>query len=950
MKKIKGIKKILIMVLLSVALVFTIGGFKNTFQAQAAGETCTYTYAAYSKEGYETLQNARIIDEDGDCSTTIDDLKALIATYEALKTTGSEGNKKKKFWTDGDGKRFRGYIDIPQLPDGSYNEDDENIDWDTIIPRGDGTNEGIYNALKAELAAWEAKNPPLTAITPGQEIVVEIYAELSTSGQIRAVAATLDLEGAIDSTAGITPYYNKTETANGATTTLQGISSTSPTIGWQYSAATGKAAAAGKVFVGAFGVTTSSTGSGFTVTLADAATNNNSGKTLFIPHATGEQVNDSFNTPSKNSRFLDEPLELAGATISDDTSLMVLTVDGKSILTGTGPQYAASDEITGNKAAVFAQVKDNGTIENTGYVYKTNPTLPATGTANAPSGSTGTVSIAAGNFDVDMSGVSAGDSVWVVFRAIASDTVAKKWYSVQVTKAKDTNCDLEAVEIKATVSGTSTPLLTETSSLTSQTEFNVYYPKGTTTSNSFTIKPTFTAPKTATLNGATATSNAVTPLTSISNGSVVTIVVKAQDTSKTKTYKFTFYEADTKPISVTGYSGPSSNVQSQTGEYATASKKFTLNNMALGRDVCWLNIVLPTNASAELFDTNKTTSLGTITSGTNTSTISYPTTANDAASTKTVWIKVTNNGYTDWYEVEVNRPKADNDKSGVTITAMGYVDANNANQTYTLPSALPTNNSTNITNTPKLTYNSKTASFVINVPSGSKTKILNASGVDITGQTQTLTLDAGKTNLQKTFNFYVQTEYDRTQSQPQSNGTQYTIVIEEEPANGTKTLDKLEVKNSSGATLPKPAPTMSGGVTIYNYDIDTDLNGNTFTVDLAWSPATTKAYVGKTVNPSTEYNASTTYDVGDTVYVRLVAEDETVSEYRIVTTKAKSSNNKIISIMLEYEAEDGSKVTVFPASAFNQGTTTYNTNQVSSLTVPYSVKSVNYTVVLDDAK
>ncbi|MDE7385332.1 MAG: cadherin-like beta sandwich domain-containing protein, partial [Anaeroplasmataceae bacterium] len=947
MKKIKGIKKILIMFLLSLALVFTIGGLKNTFQAQAAGETCTYSYVAYSKEGYLAVKNARIMSSEN-ANSTIEEVKAILEAYEKLPSaTPPQKTTKNNYFLTGAGAKFHTYYNFKQNPDGSYDNEDSSDGWEEHS-RGD-TSEQIYNALKAEVAAFEAKNPPLSAITPGQEIVVEIYAELSNSGQIRAVAATIDFDGAIDTSAGVTPYLNQSELTNGATQTTSGMSSTNPTIGWQYSAASGKAAAAGKVLVGALGVTTSSSGSGFTVKLVDADSNTNSGKTLFIVHATSERVNDNNGDAAANARFLETPLELQGATISSDTTLIELTVDSKSILSGAGPQYAASDEITGNSAAVFAKVKDSGTIEGTGYVYTSSPSLPASGDASAPSGSTKTVSIAAGHFDIDMSGVSAGDSVWVAFRAIASDTVAKKWYAVKVTKAKDTNCDLEAVEIKATVSGTSTSLLNETSSLTTKTEFDVYYPKGTTTLTSFTLKPTFTSPKTATVAGANATSNAVIPLSAVSNGSSVTVVVKAQDTSKTKTYTFTFHEADTAPISVKGYSGPSSNVKEVSGE--KSSKKFTLSDMALGRDSFWLNVVLPTGASAELFDTNKTTSLGTITSGSNTSPISYPTAANDAASTKTVWIKVTNNGYEDWYEVEVNRPKADNDKTGITITAMGYVDANNANQTYSLPSALPASNTTNIVNTPKLTYNSKTASFKIDVPSGSKTKILNASGTDITGQTQTLTLDAGKTNLEKTFVFYVQTEYDRTQSQPLSNGTQYTIVIQEEPANGTKTLNTLEVKNSSGDTITKPTPTMSGGVTVYNYDIDTDLNGNSFTVDLAWSPATTKAYVGKTLNPSTEYNASTTYSVGDTVYVKLVAEDETTAEYRIVTTKAKSANNKITSIALTYENEDGTTQTdVFPASAFIQSTNEYDKNSVSSLVVPYAAKKIYYTVVLEDAK
>ena len=783
MKIVNKFKRGILLLALVIGLVLTGYGIKLSVRAAAdpSKPTVTYSYAAYTKAAWERYQNVRIIDEDGDCSTTLNDLKDLIARFEALKTTGSEGNKKKKFWTEGDGKRFSGYIQIPQLPDGSYDEESEDIDWDTIVSRG-STNDDIYNALKAEVAAIETKlaEGAVTKLVPGSDVVIAAYATSSSSQTIWNIQVVLDIKDIIQS--GSTKYYGNPVADNKTCFNACKDTTYGPMLGAAYTVPGDDLG--NPAFLGAVGFKVSNTATTTTVQYKKGVYE---GQNIFAD----QSMTSTINRQNYPNNFEENTIELKGATVSNRTDLTKLTVETKDALTGaTGPTYKGST-ITDGTADVSIAVAEEGTIDSTGYVYTSAPTL--TTSATAPAGSTGTVTISAGDFSYSMNSVTAGNSVWVAFKAIASDGVTFKWYAVELPKAMDTNCDLEAVEIKATVSGASKTLLSETSSLTTTTDFTVHYPKGTTNLNSFTIKPTFTSPKTATVAGAAATSNAVIPISAVSNGGSVTIVVKAQDTSKEKTYKFTFVEVDTTPISVKGISGPSSNLQTKNANYDAPSQKFTIDDMALGRDSFWLNVTLPSGASAELYNSDKTTKIGNITSGSNTSTVSYPSTKNDEASTKTVWIKVTKDGYEGWYEVEVNRPKAANDLTEVTITAEGYVDADNANKTYTLPGALPTTG-TDIKNSTKLTYNSKTASFKISVPSGSKTKILGSDGkTEITNNTQILTLEDGPDKLQKTFKFFVQTEYYQSQG---TTGPEYTIIIEEAQPNGTKTIYTLEVKNS----------------------------------------------------------------------------------------------------------------------------------------------------------
>ncbi|MDE6407846.1 MAG: cadherin-like beta sandwich domain-containing protein [Anaeroplasmataceae bacterium] len=934
MKIIDKFKRIVLLLTLAIGLILTGYGIKLSVNAEsdpAGRPVITYHYSAYKKDAYEAYLDAKIVVRDGDLAT-LDEVKSIIATYEALPTGNTlQQNKKKNFFTSGDGSKYNEYYNIPKLPNGEYDYDNA----DGPYNRGT-TSEDVYAALKAEVAAFEAnlEAGAVTKLVAGQEIVIAVTATTSDNTPIYTSQVVLDLNGIMT---GTPTFYNSKDTLGNSlkvANKMQGDNR--PLLGQGFDRPqTGVLPY--PAFVGAVGFTVSNTATTTTVKMDKVV---DPGQTLFGVSS----INGTINMDTYADNFAEDTLELKGAAVSDKVGLTQLDVNSVDALKGNsaGPSYTGTNSTS--SADVKIKVEDDGTIESTGYVYTTQPTVPASGTAAAPAGSTSTVNITSGIFNYNMSSVGAGKSVWVLFKAVSSSGKVSKWYMVELPKAKSNDCNLE----KVIINGDTKELLNKTETdLASTKDYTVYYPKGTST---FTLTPTFIKDdKTAKVQGNTVTSGSVVTLTGISNNTVVPVVVTAQDGTTSKTYNFTFVEANTAPTAVVAKSGPAGGIVTVNGVYSSSPDTYTMDNMCPGRSSFGLTITLPSGASAVLKDSSggSSTLKDPVVSGVE-FTINYdtPVSQADTATTKTMILTVTNAGVSQNYVLVVNRPAADKDMD-IEIINLTYVKPDGSTDTYSLPATPTLSGSTRVyTTTAKLPYNSTKANFTIQLKNASsKSKILDQTLNDINGVPKYLDLPTGPSDLSEEYLFYVQTEYDRAQGK---TGTVCKIVIEEENPSTDKNKTDLHIEDTSGTTIP--AKTTNDTTRKYTYEIDTSTYGDKFTVVFDWTPKDkAKAYAGTTSNPSVEYSASTQYNVGDTVYVKLVAENGSYDIYEIVTSKGKNSITDIEDIVITATVNGTTKI-IF--NGYNKTTYNYDYTMsgLSDLKVPYGTTSISYTVTLKDAK
>lgn len=886
--------------------------------------TVTYSYKAYTKEAWDTYNNTKIEDCDGN-QVSVADVKSLLEEYETL--------------TPGSKKELNFFIKT----------NDFSCNYDETIDRG-STSAEVYATLKNEIATIENNfaNGAVSKLVPGQDVIIATYAETSDGSDIWNIQVSLDIMSIIDGT----PTYYTNDGIGATYTTGQtvGVSSKATCLGFAWTDPTAGSAPS-PAYIGAVGFKVSPSASDITVQFAKDA---NTAQTLFGTTSSTDASNPTITYGKYGQNFAEIPLQLKGAAVSSNTNLETLTVDGGSNLaasdSGAGPSYAATSNITANSTTVYAAVKDSGSIANTAYVHTSAPNLasPTSGT---------TVSVSNGTFNVNMSSVATGSSVWVTFQAIASNNTNTKWYSIELPKAKSKDANLEGVTIGCQVSGSNVTVLSKSASdLSSTTNFDVYYPSG---ANNFTLTPiAATLSKTIEMSGSTVASGTAKSIT-VTDGGTVTVTVKAQDDTVTKTYTFTFHETSSKPDSVSGSSGQPVKVVNAT--YTANNTTFTMNDMAPGRDSFDLSITFPSSfpsstATVRLIGAENNPVTLTLSNGVYKKVgISYGTgyTGDNAklAATKTMTLEVTLSGMpAQTYTLVVNRPEVSDDENFV-ITNASY---NNLTGGGTTTITIPTSGTTHTVN--NLPYNTPKVNFTISMNNASsKTEIIAVTASDtssgnskINGVAQTYSLPTGPTNTTASYRFYVKTEFDALQG---SNGTLHTIVFNENAADSTKTFKTVDVKGGTSGTKLTPKSTTTSGTTVTEtYALDPTTDGTTFTVDMTWDdPNKTKAYIGTTPNPTTPYSSSSNgpFTVGDTIYLVLEAEDGSKITRVIKTETKKSSDNGIVSVKIEDVPTTGAASTLLDTPV-SSSKLNYAYPDVAK--VVYGTKKVKFTVVVSNAK
>lgn len=950
MKIMNKLKKIILLLFLVIGIALTGYGISVSVNAvQVPGRAvATFSSKLYKKDAYDAFKNVKIMDYTTTDLFSIDQVKALIDKYNNLPTINKpQQDAKREFFLNGEGAKFKSYYNVLRNDDGTYDISQSPDDW-VVHSRGE-TSDEVAAALQAEITLLEQAfaDSEITQLTPGQEIVIEAYMETDDNSDILQSVAVFDINGMIDSSSSPVFYQNSEygDMDNKQQATSYGIM-----LG--FDGCTSGKKVPSPAYLGAVGFKVSQNP---TVNKVDLVRDENKIHTVF----TSGIYTTTIDMNSNEEHFKCNAPELVQQAKSSDTTLTSLTVKGNELISGSN---GTANDFTGgtfgdSSVNLSATVKDNGSIESTAYIYTSKPSIPSSGTDNAPSGHTSTMNFVSGNGTMTFpSSTNAGDTVYVLFRVVANDNTTKRWCLLSIDKKQDENCNLSSLVIEGTNSGNVKQLLTESTSLNAANPtYTVYYAKNTTNFNITVGIPGYQA--TAVLNpgSLSLTHNNKTEFCSgtMTNNTTYTLLVTAQNTQYTNTYKIIFKEADTQPSDVKGTSGAGTN---QKIVNATLNgTKYTLSNMAPGQQSYNLNMTLPAGATAEVFsDSNCTNSMGALTSG-NAFNIKYDNseTSFETAKTKTVYVKITNGGISEVYEVEATRPVAEND-----MNFKFY------NTTYDSPTAtgismtITPNVSSGVTtykNSVKLPYDSPSAYLTIGfVNSNSKSKILSSDGQTvITDINQTITLDTGKNYTTKTFKFFVQTEYDKYNN---SNGTEIQVIIEEEQPDNTNTAQTIVLKPTNGSSFTTSDYINQGNN--YTYYVKQVTHGSTFTLDVTLGGSKAKAYASTSpltadstgkYNSSNAYNSTTVYNTGETIYLYVQAEDLSSTAYTIKIETAKNNEAGIQDIkIIAIDSRTGTESTIFETTDFNPSTYLYDKNSISKLEVPYGTKVIKWIVNLKD--
>ena len=171
------------------------------------------------------------------------------------------------------------------------------------------------------------------------------------------------------------------------------------------------------------------------------------GQTMFMDGNDGSTSSDAYQNPTQ---ILEDNCVISVAGLSDDVGLTDITVEGKSCLSTSSSvnvngdatlQYKGSDTNDGT-ANVSITVQNSGKLVANSVKY--GKTL---------SSQTSSATQSENSFSVNMNALNAGESYIATFQVESSSGNVRKWYAVELPKAKDTNCDLDSLGFSGTNGG-----------------------------------------------------------------------------------------------------------------------------------------------------------------------------------------------------------------------------------------------------------------------------------------------------------------------------------------------------------------------------------------------------------------------------------------------------------------------------------------------------------------
>ena len=667
MKLTKKIKIGISFILMSVAILVTFGTIRTN--AAVSTDTITYHYSVYTKETWLKYLAAK----NNESFIVFEDLKVNDAMYaEDVTPCLEDYTNSGASLLDSIGGEF-------------YTSDDLQKNGEEYATTGSGRNQKyvlkagavlssystdaeVYGALNTLFPSKDMSSyPTITQAVPGDEIVVAVNAELMTGTRMRQAVVLLDLERYAQG-GNLTRYYSELVESEGFTASNLSTKGIGLNIGW--TSPSTSVYTDSPAFVGAIGFTIATGVTGNmkieflkkerqqAVGVASAELN----KTCFVD---GNAGSTSASYGTQGSQFREDNCVISVAGLSDDVGLTDITVEGKSCLSTSSSvnvngdatlQYKGSDTNDGT-ANVSITVQNSGKLVANSVKY--GKTLSSQTSSATQSGN---------SFSVNMNALNAGESYIATFQVESSSGNVRKWYAVELPKAKDTNCDLDSLGFSGTNGGATADIRLSPDFSSSTTSYTMYIPKGTTNlklipsvnSNLKTIKAAYPA----TGSGTTVASGAEFNIPTWTNNSAVKFTVTAQS-GATKDYTVTLKELNLKPTSVTVTASASFN-ESDTD--ADNDNRFTINGMPYSNSTFSLQAIFPDTSVIDHVDVyqGSVKSPSNILNGKINFTISN--TGAQGAHTEVIRLEVyAKSGNKQIYYVDVNRLAANTDHSLGTV-------------------------------------------------------------------------------------------------------------------------------------------------------------------------------------------------------------------------------------------------------------------------------------------
>ena len=670
MRKLKKLRMWLLLILLSLSILVTFGGFKSS---AASSGTVTFHYSVYSKStwlSYVTAMNNEsfMVGEDLKVSTAWD-ANSIIEALEDYEANPNYVN-----WIDDWGIPIPFYLssDLETNSDGSYVITGKGTRQQYVAKADATPHEGnsatVYATLRSAFPSKDLSTyPTITQAVPGDEIVVAVNAEVSATDTIRQAVIALDLERYAQGGT-LTGYHaDLFQDMSAYTLNKQLLSKVGQIVGWTANSGVSQPNPA---FVGAVGFTVATGVTGNMKieylkkerAVQAGYAQSKAGQTMFMDGNDGSTSSDAYQNPTQ---ILEDNCVISVAGLSDDVGLTDITVEGKSCLSTSSSvnvngdatlQYKGSDTNDGT-ANVSITVQNSGKLVANSVKY--GKTLSSQTSSATQSGN---------SFSVNMNALNAGESYIATFQVESSSGNVRKWYAVELPKAKDTNCDLDSLGFSGTNGGSTADIRLSPDFSSSTTSYTMYIPKGTTNlkltpsvnSNLKTIKAAYPA----TGSGTTVASGADFNIPTWTNNSAVKFTVTAQS-GATKDYTVTLKELNLKPTSVTVTASASFN-ESDTD--ADNDNRFAINGMPYSNSTFSLQAIFPDTSVIDRVDVyqGSVKSPSNILNGKINFTISN--TGDKGAHTEVIRLEVyAKSGNKQIYYVDVNRLAANTDHSLGTV-------------------------------------------------------------------------------------------------------------------------------------------------------------------------------------------------------------------------------------------------------------------------------------------
>lgn len=887
-KLIKKFKKIAIVILFS--LLGTIALSSAIGADAATGEVATYTFKTYKLEDYKVKSNF----ED------VFGFDYATAVYEIGEYD---------FWTEAslaDAEDYwNGALFNTAIPAGSY------ATLGFLGHNGDGTitpvkdRRGVYHQGKGktveEVRDAIAKYDNLAETTEfvrGDTLVVEAYAQESNTG-ILSTSVILDFEGMRDENSNpLIPYAPTGFNTN--TGSIRGEGKHYAWLGGGDLPAT--PLKQDQLYIGRVEVHISPTISitNFNITTLSGEKNKSESKNTYFSHSGTVSYNIT-DSPS-NFNIIDKEIKIGGG--SSETTLSSIKINDEKADIGTDPVDYVSKPITTNDASIEVAVTDGGKVTGVSSYL----TLAA---AQAGTGGTPVEAGATGKYDIDMSGIGSGESIYAVISVLSSDTTKTDTHIVQLRKAPSSDATLDGVSFASDSSTSTTVNLLNSSGRPTAFSPTTDSYRISLAKDAANIKftPIFSKGKTAVINydGTNEELTSGTEFSFPASTASFSVTVTAQDGSTTKKYTFGVnkLDIDNEAESIT--------VETTGGKKLSATFKdniYTIENVPFADNEFYITANLKTGQTCTINGSSVTSGTPTLKN--------FTTPSGYGSIQETFTFVVTSEaGVSKTYTIIVKRAAASSDKS---ITGI-YVNYGISDMT----AATTDGNLYTVTNVP---FANKSFKVKVILTDGTiQTLTIDSKGCSSGSYSPDISFNTTYTATTKTVTIRVTAQ--------NASFKDYTLEVSRVAAETNSSLTTLSIKTDAGAEVG----TWDSSGQTYIIAAGTKLPHSVTSVSVTYTKAGKFSTVK--ISPSATQNFSSDAEEKITFTITITAEDGTSNSITVNITRAGADNNIDFEISAEYYDTIAGTYVTMPMNTPVPSASIMTTNKNS---IPYEASNVRFTI------